>query len=632
MGMGSQKLLGGRYRFIRLIGADEHYKTYLMADTHYPGHPQCIVKHLKLPARNPMTLQFLSKMLKAKVDMLESLGEHERIPKTLAYFEEHQDFYVVQEYIVGVSLKELLHKTPCLQESELLRLLQDILETLDFVHARGVIHRSIKPGNIILRQQDHRWVLIDFGLVKEVNASMAMTTNNGKTTARPYSETAYAAPEQRQGTPSLGTDIFALGIVVLQAATGCNAQQLPAAEDNDHPHKVQSCLAKAPDLSKRLRRVLQRMTHPNPNQRYQKAREVLADLSDGHVQHSPPSREMTDSTDAAGLARWRSSWLPAAAVSLFILGLLGAGLVLRIPQKLTATWRMQQAEAAQAAGQMDQAIDLYDQILKLNPDRTEAWIQRSQLHSQAGDTSSALSDLTTAIEQSPQSVNLYYDRGNLRFQVGDLQGAIADYTEAIRLDPTFVDAYINRGSARAQWGDEQGAIDDYTEAINRELAPDKQAAAYLNRCLSQSNLGNHQAALEDCTQAINLRPGESLAYENRGLVRRRLGDLDGAMKDYSIAIEINPDSPEPYYNRGLARKDLGDLAGAMEDFDQALQLDPDHVFARYDRGLLALQQGKPEAALKDLEMAASRCLELGRLSCYDDAQFHINDIKAELSS
>lgn len=629
MGMTSQKLLGGRYQLIRLIGSEEHYKTYLMADTHYPGHPKCTVKHLKLSARNPVTLQFLSRLLKKKVDMLETLGQHERIPKTLAYFEEDQDFYVVQQYVAGPSLEEVLQQRGRLPEEELLPLLGDILETLEFVHARGIIHRSIKPSNIIRRQHDSRWVLIDFGLVKEVNAKIAAA--NGGTQG-----TIYTAPEQRQGMPHYGTDVFALGMVALRGATGLPVDHLPHAPMADYEQAVHRCLAAAPDLSNHLQRVIRGMLTANPNQRYKRAHDVLVDLPQmqplqpepqavNGSPHPPSSVKLT--TPAPDPQR--PSWLLPVTVGAVILSVLGGFWLLRGPQRLTALWWLRQAQQAQSAGQNEQALATYDRLLELYPDHRGALIERSQLYQEQGDTEQALGDLTRALEQSPHQ-DLYYERGNLRFQVGDLQGAIADYTQALQHDPSLVKAHINRGSARAKWGDEQGAIDDYTAAIDLDPPADEQAAAFLNRCLSQSNLGNQQAALNDCTAAINLRPDDSLAYENRGLVRRRLGDPEAAMKDYTIALEINPDSPEPYYNRGLTRQDLGDTAGALEDFNQALALDPDHVFARYDRGLLAAEQGRLEAATADLEVAASRCLELGRLKCYEDAQFQLNVIESSL--
>ncbi|PSN05787.1 hypothetical protein C7293_31345, partial [filamentous cyanobacterium CCT1] len=241
-----------------------------MADTHYPGHPKCTVKHLKLPARNPITLQFLSNLLKKKVGLLETLGHHDRIPQILAYFEDGQDFFVVQQYVAGVSLEQVLRQSGHLPERELLQLLGDILEILAFVQTRGVIHRTIKPSNIIRRQTDQRWVLIDFGLVKEVNASMAPDSGNGEDV--PQTGTIYTAPEQRQGTPHFGTDVFALGVVALRAATGCDVEQMPHSDRHDYDQSLQACLVDAPALSDRLQAILLRMVDPDPDQRYANAR------------------------------------------------------------------------------------------------------------------------------------------------------------------------------------------------------------------------------------------------------------------------------------------------------------------------------------------------------------------------
>jgi tetratricopeptide (TPR) repeat protein len=110
-------------------------------------------------------------------------------------------------------------------------------------------------------------------------------------------------------------------------------------------------------------------------------------------------------------------------------------------------------------------------------------------------------------------------------------------------------------------------------------------------------------------------------------VRRRLNDFQGAIQDYNIAIQIDPTSPHPYYNRGLARQDLGDLTGAMADLSKAIALDPEYLFAFYDRGLLQARMGRPEQAITDLETAAQQCLDLGRVQCYEDARYQIQQIQ-----
>ena len=627
--MAAQKLLGGRYQFIQEIGSHDHSKTYLMADVHYPGHPRCIVKHLKLPVRNPVTLKFLASLLKKKIDMLETLSQHDRIPRVLAYFEDNQDFYVVQQYVVGRSLEQEFQKRQPWDEIEVIALLQEILEVLAFIQERGVIHRSIRPANIIRRRSDSHLVLIDFGLVKEINASMTPSQKQGMN-GKSVEQSAFTAPEQVSGYPSFSTDHFALGMVALQAATGVAASALPRATQSDFEQSIEQCLKQAPDLNENLKAILRQLLHPNSEKRYQKAIEALADLRQIMQWESCPletAPETPKEEPALVVNRGPSKRVQLGLGSLFLLGLVAGALLLRTPQKMMAAWWVNQGKKAEAREQVEEAISYFTSAYALDPQNVEALSQRSQIYLDQGSLEDALRDLTLALEQTPKNAQLYYQRANLRFQLGDLEGSITDYTEALKLDGSYTEAYINRGSARANLGDDQGAIEDYTTALKLDPDPETQAAAYLNRCLSRSNIDEQGAALEDCTQAINVRPNHSLAYENRGLVRRRINDLQGSLQDYTIAIQLNPSSPEPHYNRALTRAALGDDAGALADFNQALELHPDHVFAYYDRALLLISLGRIPQAMEDLEQASQKCLDMGRLGCFEDAQYQLNNLK-----
>ena len=109
-------------------------------------------------------------MFNQEAEILQKLGEHDRIPRLLAYFEEENEFYLVQEYIKGQTLEtELISERPVTEEQVII-ILQELLEILQFVHDRNVIHRDIKPANIIRRERDRKLVLIDFGAVKRITS------------------------------------------------------------------------------------------------------------------------------------------------------------------------------------------------------------------------------------------------------------------------------------------------------------------------------------------------------------------------------------------------------------------------------------------------------------------------------
>ena len=215
------KLLGGRYRIITTLGSGGFSQTYVAEDTHRPGNPKCAVKHLQPANSNQSFLESARRLFNSEAETLEKLGHHDRIPRLLAYFEENQEFYLVQEFIPGELLTNKLQPGQRWTENQVWEFVSEILEILVFIHAQGFIHRDIKPSNIIQRQQDNKLVLVDFGAVKQNWAQLLSQTSNIEMPATVGIGTpGYMPMEQARGRPRPNSDIYALGAIALQALTG----------------------------------------------------------------------------------------------------------------------------------------------------------------------------------------------------------------------------------------------------------------------------------------------------------------------------------------------------------------------------------------------------------------------------
>ncbi|AUB39148.1 Serine/threonine protein kinase [Nostoc flagelliforme CCNUN1] len=267
------KLLDHRYQVIRVLAMGGFGQTYIAQDTRRPGNPLCVVKHLK-PGTDPRVFDTAKRLFNSEAETLEKLGNHDQIPRLLAYFDENQEFYLVQEYIEGHTLAEELISSKGWSESEVIQLLQEVLEILEFVHRQGVIHRDIKPDNIIRRASDNKLVLVDFGAVKQLRTQLV--TVGGQPSATVVIGTpGYMPTEQGQGKPRPNSDIYSLGIIAIQALTGLQATELQEDAETGEIIWQQSVT-----VNYRLAAVLSKMVRYHFKDRYQNATEALQACKD----------------------------------------------------------------------------------------------------------------------------------------------------------------------------------------------------------------------------------------------------------------------------------------------------------------------------------------------------------------
>lgn len=266
------KLLDHRYQIIRVLAAGGFGQTYIAQDTRRPGNPTCVVKHLKPATSDPRVFETAKRLFHSEAETLENLGHHSQIPRLLAYFDENQEFYLVQEFIDGHTLTEELIPGNRWSESQVIHLLQEVLGILEFVHNQGVIHRDIKPDNIIRRTADHKLVLVDFGAVKQLRTQMVTVGGQPSATVA-IGTPGYMATEQGQGKPRPNSDIYALGIIAIQALTGISPTEL-----QEDPQTGELIWRHLVNVSERLAVVLNKMVRYHFKDRYQTATEALQAL------------------------------------------------------------------------------------------------------------------------------------------------------------------------------------------------------------------------------------------------------------------------------------------------------------------------------------------------------------------
>jgi len=263
------RTLRNHYQIIKDLGQGGFGDTYLAKDLDLPGQPQCVVKHLKPKDPNPAILLIAKGLFDKEAQTLYKLGKlHDQIPSLSAHFEENGEFYLVQDFIEGHDLTKELIIGKKSSQSHTIKLLRDILEVLAIVHQQNVIHRDLKPANL-MRRQDGKIILIDFGAVKEIG-TMVVNAQGQTSFTVGIGTSGYMPSEQANGKPKLCSDIYAVGMIGIQALTGQPPYTLP-----EDPQTGEIIWRNQAQVSNNLANVLDKMVRDHFSQRYQNAEQAL---------------------------------------------------------------------------------------------------------------------------------------------------------------------------------------------------------------------------------------------------------------------------------------------------------------------------------------------------------------------
>lgn len=279
-------VLGDRYRVMRELGHGGFGRTYLAEDINRFREP-CVLKEFAPQVEGTAALQKAEELFEREAGVLYQLN-HPQIPRFREMFratlQDRGALFLVQDYVEGQTYHALLEERrrqgSKFSEPEVIRLLQQMLPVLAYIHSTGVIHRDISPDNVIQRQVDGLPVLIDFGGVKQVAAAVASQLNQGGSapTLTRLGKVGYAPEEQMQtGIVFPHSDLYALGVTALVLLTGKEPQDLLDRYTLSWRWKQE--VTPSPGFTAILDRMLAQM----PRDRFQSAYEVMQALQGSPV-------------------------------------------------------------------------------------------------------------------------------------------------------------------------------------------------------------------------------------------------------------------------------------------------------------------------------------------------------------
>jgi serine/threonine-protein kinase len=273
-----QTTLNNRYQIIQMLGKGGFGNTFLAEDTQMPSRRRCVIKQLKPVTENPQIYQLIQGRFQREAAILEALGEGtDQIPKLFAYFSEGGHFYLVQEWVDGQTLTQKVQAEGALAEPVVQQILMNLLPVLDYIHSHQIVHRDIKPDNIMMRQRDGKTILIDFGAVKESMGTVLDSQGNSASSIV-VGTPGFMPAEQLAGRPVFASDLYSLGLTAIYLLTGRLPQSLTvdpmSGEILWHSH--------APQTSPQFVAILNQAIQSHPRDRYPTARAMLAALQAGN--------------------------------------------------------------------------------------------------------------------------------------------------------------------------------------------------------------------------------------------------------------------------------------------------------------------------------------------------------------
>ena len=262
----------GKYQITGQIGQGGMGKIYKGVGP--SSNKEIIIKQLKVSAKAVLVKRF-----QREADIM-SRFSHPNIVKVFERFSDDGFSYIAMEYIDGISLEELIKKRTVLSTPASLLILYQVCQGLKYAHDRGVIHRDIKPDNILISKRGDV-KLCDFGIAGGQPGKDEPLTNTGVVMGTP----AYMSPEQLKSAKYLDirSDIYSLGVAFYQMITGC--KPFPSVFSKETVEKITKGIfpkpeKENPDIPACFRQIIRKTMNRKIQKRYQDLGELIDYLAD----------------------------------------------------------------------------------------------------------------------------------------------------------------------------------------------------------------------------------------------------------------------------------------------------------------------------------------------------------------
>ncbi|BBM84387.1 serine/threonine-protein kinase [Candidatus Uabimicrobium amorphum] len=573
------ELLNNRYELRKILGEGGMGRVYFATDTH--SKKNVAIKECQVSTRRDI------KRIEREFSFLHKINSV-NVVRGLEYFSIEGRYFIVMQYIQGITLDKLIEKKPShIGLDEQLNIITEICKAVTVLHEYGIVHRDIKPENIMLVGNEYRPVLLDLGIAKMVNKELTAITQTNEV----IGTAGYISPEQINGRVAANSDVFSLGVMfyqflnwetqspfcgsrIINTLMNIHRKKLPLisetiSSDKDYLHK----LAKIIDLS----------------------------LEKDSVIRTSSVAVMLDQLKNINKKRFVASgkfWKQLNKAKWYILcGLIIVSILLYIRKS-----SLDEQKAVDYASRISQlyglqaytkALEVCNKVIAEGLDDDDLYFRRGSIYLELKEYQKSIVDFKKAVELGFKESSAYNNMGFSYYKLQQYEEAIKYLNRAVKITPS-AHAYNTLGNCYFILNKYDLALEKFKQAL--KIKP----IAY-----AYENVGNvyqvqkkYLPAIANFSKAIELKPYSSTAFNNRGLVYFELKEFEKALKDLKKARSLNPLVPEPYISLARYHYYFRHFNRVIELYTRAIELEPRIDFYS-SRGLVYFQQKKYQKALAD---------------------------------
>ena len=535
------KTIGGKYQMVKYLGGSKNIHSYVVESLEQNGD-RYYLEILKVN-NTQSSLSSITQEIMAGFNHLSAVDKEKRIPEIIEYFVDESQIFVIQEYIEGKNLAQIVEDRFILSEGEVIDVLIAASSALKPFHRQQIVHGNIKPSSLIKRNNASKITLVDFSLINEAVNSL------------PSNKTGYIPPEQIAGRAASSSDIYALGMTAIHVLTGTPPHRL-----EKNPRTGEVLWHRKARISPSFAKILDKMICLDKSLRYQSLKRVVKDL-----------KKIKNKSKFRGFHKY-----------LLILPVLVFGGWFGMAQwaQRAAILEFYNGDIKLGEKQYQQAVKYYDNGLKKLPKTRkqviafqQVWLQKAKAQRQLGEYEAALKTCNNALKyyQSPQL--LTYCKALTLYGLERYEEAISTYNESIKIDPDDIWSWYNRGEAYTKLQQYDRAIVDFKKVI--QLDPKRSFVAWNNLGKVYYQQQEYQQAIEAYNEALAIKPEYLPALIGLGNTQKASRLYDQAANTYNQALEINPDYHEAWYGKGSVAEYLQQYSTARGYYQKAVELKPD---------------------------------------------------------